>query len=188
MSGHSRWAQIKHKKAETDAKKGKLFSRLSRIITLAAKSPPAGGDPDPKTNPKLAAAVEEARKANMPSDNIERAIGRAKDKEASELKEVSYEAYGPGGTALIVNAVTDNPNRTTNEIKRLLAEHGAKLGEMGSAMWAFEKRDGDFIAKFPMTLAPADEKNFEALLEALSEQDDVENVWANADLPAGGQG
>ena len=119
----------------------------------------------------------------MPSDNIERAIGRAKDKEALELKEVSYEAYGPGGTALIVNAVTDNPNRTTNEIKRLLAEHGAKLGEIGSAMWAFEKKGGDFIAKFPMTLAPADEKNFEALLEALSEQDDVGEVYSNATLP-----
>lgn len=182
MSGHSRWAQIKHKKAATDAKKGKLFSRLSRLITLAAKE----FGPDPKTNSRLAAAVEEARKANMPSDNIERAVGRAKDQEASELKEVLYEAYGPGGTALLIVAITDNPNRTTNDIKHILSEHGAKLGVEGSATWAFEKRDGDFIAKFPMTLAPADEKNFEALLETLSEQDDVENVWSNADLPAGG--
>ena len=178
MSGHSRWAQIKHKKAATDAKKGKLFSRLSRLITLAAKEL----GPDPKTNPRLATTIDEARKANMPSDNIERAIKRAEEKESANLKEVSYEAHGPGGTALIVNAVTDNPNRTTNEIKRLLAEHGAKLGEMGSVMWAFEKRNGDFIAKFPMTLAPADEKNFEALLEALSEQDDVEEVYSNAQL------
>ncbi|MDP3762740.1 MAG: YebC/PmpR family DNA-binding transcriptional regulator [bacterium] len=178
MSGHSRWAQIKHKKAATDAKKGKLFSRLSRLITLAAKEL----GPDPKTNPRLAAAIDEARKANMPSDNIERAVKRAGEKESANLKEVSYEAHGPGGTALIVNAVTDNPNRTTNEIKRLLTEHGAKLGEMGSAMWAFEKRDGDFIAKFPQTLTGEDSKKFETLLEALSDQDDVEEVYSNAQL------
>ncbi len=178
MSGHSRWAQIKHKKAATDAKKGKLFSRLSKILTLAAKEL----GPDPKTNSKLAAAIEEARKENLPKENIERAIKRASDKEALELKEVIYEAYGPGGSALIITVVTDNSNRTTNEIKRLLSEHDAKLGERGSALWAFEKKGGDFSAKFPMTLGENDAKKFEALLEALSDQDDVENVYANAEI------
>ncbi|MDP3785283.1 MAG: YebC/PmpR family DNA-binding transcriptional regulator [bacterium] len=181
MSGHSRWAQIKHKKAATDAKKGKLFSRLSKILTLAAKEL----GPDPKTNSKLAAAIEEARKENLPKENIERAIKHASDKEALELKEVVYEAYGPGGSALIITVVTDNSNRATNEIKRLLSEHGAKLGEQGSALWAFERRsqsEGGFIAKFPQILSPDDAKKFEELLEALSEHDDIENVYANVEV------
>ena len=121
MSGHSRWAQIKHKKAAEDAKKGKLFSKLSRLITVAAKSPPAGGGPDPKANSKLAAAMEEARRTNMPADNILRAVKRASEKESSGLKEIAYEAHGPGGSALVIMAVTDNTNRTPNEIKNLLS-------------------------------------------------------------------
>ena len=178
MSGHSRWAQIKHKKAAADARKGKLFSRLSKILTLAAKEL----GPDPKTNSKLAAAIEEARKENLPKENIERAIKRASDKEALELKEVVYEAYGPGGSALIITVVTDNSNRATNEIKRLLSEHDAKLGERGSAMWAFEKKGGDFVAKFPMALGENDAKKFEELLEALSEYEDVGEVYSNSQL------
>ena len=125
MSGHSKWAQIKHKKAATDAKRGKLFSRLSKMLTIAAKE----GGPDPASNSRLTAAIEEAKKENLPKDNIERAVKRASEKDAGELKEVLYEIYGPGGTAIIIHAVTDNSNRTTNEIKHLLSEHGAKLGE-----------------------------------------------------------
>jgi len=127
MSGHSKWAQIKYKKGATDAKRGKNFSKLSRAITIVAREL----GPDPKTNSKLATAIEEARKANMPNDNIDRAIKRAAEKDSAELKEVVYEAYGPGGSALIITAVTDNSNRTTNEIKHLLLEHGAKLGVEG---------------------------------------------------------
>ena len=178
MSGHSRWAQIKHKKAATDAKKGKVFSRLSRLITIASKE----HGPDPKTNSKLERAIAEARAANMPQDNIARAIQRAKEKETSELKEVLYEAYGPGGSALLIEVTTDNSNRTTNELKRILLEHGAKLGVEGSALWAFEKKGGDFAAKFPMALGEDDAKKFLGLLEALSEHDDVENVYANAEV------
>src|SRR3989344_5017319 len=107
MSGHSKWAQIKYKKGAADAKRGKIFSKLSRAITIAAKSPPAGGGPDPKANSRLATAIEEARKENMPNDNILRAIKRAAEKDSAELKEVVYEAYGPGGSALIITAVTD---------------------------------------------------------------------------------
>src|SRR3989344_8242339 len=102
MSGHSKWAQIKHRKAATDAKRGKIFSKLSRAITIAAKELGA----DPKTNHKLAGAVEEARKANMPSDNIERAVAKAGAKDSIELKEVLYEVYGPGGSAILITAVT----------------------------------------------------------------------------------
>ncbi|MEK9166450.1 MAG: YebC/PmpR family DNA-binding transcriptional regulator, partial [Patescibacteria group bacterium] len=136
MSGHSKWAQIKHKKAASDAKKGKLFSRLSRAITVAAKEL----GPDPKANYRLAAAVKEAREASMPSDNIARAIKRAAEKGSGGLKEGWYEAYGPGGSALLIKAVTDKSNRTTNEVKRLLSEHGGNLGVAGAARWAFEKK------------------------------------------------
>src|SRR3989344_5070890 len=176
MSGHSRWAQIKHKKATSDAKKGKLFSRLSKMLTIAAKEM----GPDPKTNSRLASAIEEARKENLPKENIDRAIKRASEKEGLNLKEVIYEAFGPGGSALITAAVTDNSNRTTNEIKHLLVEHGAKLGGQGSAMWAFDKQEGNFSAKFPTTLSGDDSKKFEELLSALDDQDDVQEVYSNA--------
>lgn len=179
MSGHSKWAQIKHRKSATDAKKGKLFSKLAKMITIAAKSPPAGGGPDPKTNSKLASAIEEARSTNMPNENIERAIKRATEKDAAELKEVIYEAYGPGGSALIITAVTDNGNRTTNEIKHLLSEHGAKLGERGSAMWAFIKQEKEYIPNFRIELSEEDNKQFESLLEALDNHDDVQEVYSN---------
>ena len=188
MSGHSKWAQIKYKKAASDAKKGKLFSKLSRVITIAAKNPPAGGGPDPKMNPKLTTAIEDAKAANMPNDNIERAISRAKEKDASLLKEVVYEVYGPGGSALVVTAITDNSNRTTNEIKHMLSEQGTKLGEQGSALWAFNRAESpsDIQAgkqkispKFTITLSDEDNKKLEALLEALDNQDDVQEVYSN---------
>ena len=184
MSGHSKWTQIKHKKALTDAKRGKLFSRLSKMLTVAAK----GLGPDPKTNSRLAAAIEEARKENLPKENIERAIKRASDKDALELKEVVYEAFGPGGSALIITAVTDNSNRTTNEVKHILSLQDGKLGVEGSAMWAFDHAESptdiqagkqSYIPKFPITLQAEDMQKFENLLEALSDQDDVENVFAN---------
>ncbi|OGF66756.1 hypothetical protein A3H04_03925 [Candidatus Giovannonibacteria bacterium RIFCSPLOWO2_12_FULL_43_11c] len=175
MSGHSRWAQIKHKKAALDAKKGKLFSRLSKMLTIAAME----RGPDPKTNPRLAQAIEEAKKENLPKENIERAIKRASEKEGLDLKEVVYEAFGPGGSALIITAVTDNSNRTTNEIKHILSLHDGKLGVEGSAMWAFDHAGEEFKAKFPQQLSPEDQKKFENLLEALSEQDEVENVYSN---------
>src|SRR3989344_6399447 len=118
MSGHSKWVQVKHRKAATDAKKGKIFSKLAKVITVAAKEL----GPDLKVNYKLVAAVDEAKAQNMPNENIERAIKRASEKDSAELKEVIYEAYGPGGSTIIITAVTDNSNRTTNEIKHLLTE------------------------------------------------------------------
>ena len=178
MSGHSKWKQIKYKKAASDVKRGKLFSKISRAITVAAKE--LGGDP--KTNIKLASLVDEARGFNMPNDNIERAIKKAADKEGENLKEVLYEAYGPGGSALIITAVTDNSNRTTNEIKHLLSEHGGKLGEHGSAMWAFEKKGADFFAKFPLSLSSEDNQKLEEIMSALDDYDDVQEVYSNIEL------
>lgn len=175
MSGHSKWAQIKHKKSATDAKKGKLFSKLAKIITIATKEKGI----DPKTNSKLAVAIEEAKAQNMPNENIERAIKQASEKDTTELKEVIYEAYGPGGSTLIITAVTDNGNRTTNELKHLLSEYGAKLGGQGSAMWAFTKQEKEYVSNFPMELSEEETKKFDSLLEALDNQDDIQEVYSN---------
>ena len=113
----------------------------------------------------------------MPSGNIERAIKKATEKESANLKETLYEAYGPSGSALIIAAFTDNSNRTTNEIKHLLIEHGGKLGEQGSAMWAFDKKDGEYVPKFPLELSSDNTKKLESLLEA---HDDVQEVYTNS--------
>jgi YebC/PmpR family DNA-binding regulatory protein len=138
MAGHSKWAGIKHKKAVVDARRGKLFTKLARAITVAAKE--GGGDPD--GNPRLALAIAKARDASMPKDNIERAVakgtGEGADSEAWE--DVVYEGYGPGGVAMLVEAVTDNRNRTGSEVRHLFAKHGGSLGEPGSVAYLFDKK------------------------------------------------
>ena len=137
MSGHSKWSQIKRQKGATDAKRGQLFTKLGREIIVAARQ----GGPDPETNPRLRLAIERARDANMPKDNIERAIKRATGEGgAAELAEVVYEGYGPGGIAILVEALTDNRNRTVSDIRNVFAKAGGSLGEAGSVAWLFEKR------------------------------------------------
>lgn len=137
MSGHSKWAQIRHKKAGTDARRGTLFSKLSRVLSVAARE----GGRDPAANAKLRQAVEQARDAGMPKENIERAISRgAGSGEGTNLRAVEYEAYGPGGSAFLMSGLTDNPNRTTNEIKHLLDAGGGRLATAGSVAWLFERR------------------------------------------------
>lgn len=137
MSGHSKWAKIKHQKADTDVRKGKTFSKLAKVISVAARE---GGSGDPNTNAKLRIAIEKARALNMPSDNVERAVkrGTGEDKSAAQIEEILFEAYGPGGVPLLIKAVTDNRNRTLAEIRHILVEHGGKLGESGSVRWMFE--------------------------------------------------
>lgn len=136
MSGHSKWAQIKHKKAGADAKRGALFSKLGRQISLAARE---GGE-NPDLNPKLRSIIEKARAEGVPKDNIKRATSRAANAAASILQEVSYEAYGPSGEAFLIYGITDNANRTTGEIRNKLADFGGKLAEAGSVGWMFERR------------------------------------------------
>jgi YebC/PmpR family DNA-binding regulatory protein len=138
MSGHSKWASIKHKKAATDAKRGQLFTKLARAITVAARE--GGGDPD--ANFTLAAAVEKARGYSMPKDNIQRAIDRGTGAGGGdeEIERVVYEGYGPGGAAILVEALTDNRNRTGSEVRHAFDKHGGSLGEPGSVAWQFEKR------------------------------------------------
>jgi YebC/PmpR family DNA-binding regulatory protein len=138
MSGHSKWASIKHKKAVVDARRGQQFTKLARAITVAARE--GGGDPD--GNPALALAIQKARDASMPKDNIERAIakGTGEGVEADRIETVLYEGYGPGGVALLIEALTDNRNRTSTEVRHLLSKYGGSLGEPGSVSYLFEKR------------------------------------------------
>src|SRR5580704_2306257 len=138
MSGHSKWASIKHKKAVVDARKGQHFTKLTRAITVAARE--GGGDPD--GNPALALAIQKARDASMPKDNIERAIakGTGEGADADQIETVLYEGYGPGGVALLIEALTDNRNRTGADMRHILSKHGGSLGEPGSVAYLFEKR------------------------------------------------
>jgi YebC/PmpR family DNA-binding regulatory protein len=241
LSGHSKWSSIKHKKGAADAKRGKLFSKLSRAIIVAAKE----GGGDPSANLALANAVEKARSYSMPKDNIERAIARGAgaDADAQAFETVVYEGYGPAGVAVIVEALTDNRNRTASDVRHLFAKHDGNLGGSGAVAWLFERRglvlvDGsvdedeltlaaaeggaDDVAldgsTFQITSAPEDlvsvREALEAagftvesaeltmvpkttveledesaarkvlrLIDALEENDDVQDVYANFDIP-----
>jgi YebC/PmpR family DNA-binding regulatory protein len=138
MSGHSKWSSIKHKKGAADAKRGKLFSKLSRAIIVAAKE----GGPDPAANLALQNAIEKARSYSMPKDNIERAIARGSgaDSEATTFEQIVYEGYGPNGIALLVEALTDNRNRTAADVRHLFAKHDGNLGGAGAVAWLFERQ------------------------------------------------
>jgi len=242
MSGHSKWSSIKHKKGAADAKRGQLFSKLSRAIIVAAKD----GGGDPAANLALQNAIEKARSYSMPKDNIERAIakGSGADAEGSSFETVIYEGYGPEGVAILVEALTDNRNRTASEVRHLFAKHGGNLGTTGAVAWQFERkgvvllsaagvdeddlvlavadagaedveRDGSSfvvtstpealsavraavetagleiesveLAMVPKaTVAVADEstaRKLVRLVEGLEEADDVQDVYANFDIP-----
>ncbi len=175
MSGHSKWSKIKHKKAATDARKSKVFSKLVRFITVEAKQ--AKGD---RNAPGLRLAIEKARAENMSTDTIDRAIAKASSS-AEELEQLTYEAYGPGGAAIIIEGYTDNRNRTAQEIKHLLAQNGGTLATPGAAMWAFQKStDGKFEALSPLDLSDEDLENLATLVDELEEHDDVSDVYTNA--------
>jgi YebC/PmpR family DNA-binding regulatory protein len=178
MSGHSKWTQIKHQKAATDAKKSKIFGKIARAITIVAREK----GPDPATNSSLRVMIETARAANMPQDNIERAIKKGSgDAGGIALQEFTYEAYGPGGVALIITGITDNNNRTSNEIKHLLSQYEAKWASPGSVLWAFQKKDGvwEALPYSQLELAPHDSEALFKLMGALDEHDDVQEVYAN---------
>jgi YebC/PmpR family DNA-binding regulatory protein len=240
MSGHSKWSSIKHRKAAADAKRGQLFTKLARAITVAARE--GGGDPE--ANPALAAAVQKARDNSMPKDNIQRAIDRGTGAggDAAAIERVVFEGYGPGGAAIMVEALTDNRNRTSAEVRHAFTKHGGNLGEPGSVAWVFEKRgvvlvdgdrygeddliaaidagaedvqeDGDLLrvisepaalgdvraaleragvevqsselAMEPKNVVEVGEREAPALLrllDALEDQDDVNEVHANFDIP-----
>ncbi len=173
MAGHSKWAKLKHTKGKTDTQKAKLFSKLVKIIGVELKK--SRGD---KTAPGVRAAVEKANAANMPKDNIERALAKSDGK---ELEQVVYEAYGPGGCALIIEGYTDSRNRTSQELKHLLSLNGGSLANPGAAMWAFQKTpDGKLEATVPDRTFDEDSQKMADLSDALEEHDDVSEIYTNA--------
>ena len=174
MAGHSKWKQIKHKKADTDEKRAKLFSKLANIITIAAR-----GGADPQFNPTLRSAIETARKNQMPQANVLRAVKRAT--EHGDLEMLLVEAYGPEGVGILVEAITDNRNRTMNEIKSLFKDHDAKLATPGSLLWSFEKSAEGYTAKFAPTASEAVRERIHNLVEKLEERDDVKKVYTAID-------
>ena len=170
MSGHSKWHTIKHKKGAADAKRGKVFTRIIKELTVAARS--GGGDPD--MNPRLRTIVAEAKASNMPRENIERAIRRGTGEEPGvSYEEIQYEAYGPGGAALIIDVLTDNKNRTVGELRHLLEKHGGNLAAPNAVAWMFNKKGYIVIEK-----SKADEERLmTAVLDAGADdlQDDEDN-------------
>ncbi len=172
MAGHSKWKQIKDKKAKTDQSRGKLFSKLANAISIAAR-----GNPDPKFNPVLRQAIEQAKRQNMPQANIERAINRAS--ESGDLEELLIEAYGPEGIGLLIEAITDNRNRTLAEIKSILKDFEAKLAEPGALMWAFEKTSDGYVPKFSAQASEGGVKAVINLKATLEDHPDVTVVYTS---------
>lgn len=174
MSGHNKWSQIKEKKGKEDAKKSKIFSWHAKNISLESKK--SAGD---KNAPGLRSAIDRAKADNVPNDNIERAIERGLGVGSANLEAVIYEAFGPGGVALIIEGITDNKNRTTPEIKHLLSKLGGTLGGQGSAAWAFEKTDGLWQARSPVTLSPTDKEKLSALIQEIETHEDINQIYTN---------
>lgn len=175
MSGHSKWATIKHKKAVLDARRGRLFTRLLREVTIAARS---GGDPE--ANPRLRTAIAAAKAANVPQENIIRAIKRGTGEltDSGPIEEVMFEGYGPGGAAVLVLTATDNRNRTVAEIRHLFSRHGGSLGEQGSVAWMFDRKSHVLIAAEKTT----EEELMAAVLDAGVE--DIRNTGSHWEVIA----
>lgn len=184
MSGHSHWAGIKHQKGAADAKRGQIFSKLLVAITAAART-----EPNPAFNPRLRTAIQKAKENKVPAENIERAIQRAASA-GEAVEEVLLEAYGPGGAALLIEAVTGNRNRTIPEVKKVLSDHGGKWAETGSVLWAFTKqpatdenegeKEAGWRAKFPQEFSPEEKRRLAELTAALAAHADVQRIHTNA--------
>ncbi len=183
MSGHNKWSSIKHKKAKTDSARGKAFSKLIRLITVAARQ--GGGNPE--NNPSLRLAVQKAKEINMPLDNIENAIKKGTGElEGVTYDEIVYEGYGPGGAAVMLEVTTDNRNRTTAEVRHLLSKHGGNLGEAGCVSWIFEKKgviafDSNMVQEDDVMMAvleagAEDVKSSDSTIEVITAPEDFEQT------------
>lgn len=168
MSGHNKWTQIKHQKSAVDKKRGLVFSKILKAITVAARD-----EVNPELNPRLRGLIEKARAAAVPNDTIERAIKKTEN--IKNLEELTLEAYGPAGSAFLIAVITDNRNRAINEIKHILSKHEGKLAEQGGVRWAFK---GD-TAKFPQSVSADDAEKIKKLTDQLEKHDDVQNVITN---------
>ena len=193
MSGHSKWSSIKHKKGATDAKRGKIFSKLNKEITVAART----GGGDPSGNPRLRTAIQAAKSENMPKDNIERAIKKGTGElEGVNYEESTYEGYGPGGAAVLIESVTDNKNRAVADIRHILTKCGGNLGENGCVSWMFDSKgyidvekkavDEDKLMETAIEAGAEDVREDNASFEIITEPDDFEAVKTaidNASIP-----
>lgn len=177
MGGHNKWSQIKRQKGANDAAKSKVWAKLSRRITVESKK--ANGDANAAN---VRAVVETAKKENMPGGAIERAVAKGTSGDAGELESITYEAYGPGGAAVIIDVLTDNRNRTVQELKHLLSKNGLALAAPGSALWAFEKTpDGKYAPKTTVPLSESDDAAMMQIMEQIDSHDDVQEVYTNAE-------
>lgn len=175
MSGHNKWSQIKRQKEVADGAKSKVFGKFARLITIESKK--AGGNVN---DASLRAVIDRAKAENMPKDNIERAVAKGMSTDAAALESVVYETYGPGGVAILIDALTDNRNRTAQEIKHLLSKNGTELAAPGSAAWAFTKTHEGYEPTSTIAITPEQEEDLMKLLSAIDDQDDVQEVYTNA--------
>jgi len=191
MSGHSKWSSIKHKKGATDAKRGKIFTKLIKEITVAARM--GGGDPD--ANPRMRTAIAAAKSENMPKDNIERAIKKGTGElEGVNYEESTYEGYGPGGAAVFIESVTDNKNRAVADIRHIFSKHGGNLGENGCVAWMFDKKgyiaiekkavNEDSLMETAIEAGAEDVREDNGSFEIITEPDDFESVKTAIDKAA----
>ena len=178
MAGHSKWANIKHKKAVVDAKRGKLFTKHAKNIQVQSRL--AGGD---ENSPGLRAAIDAAKKDSVPKDNIERAIAKGAGVGGDAMEQITYEAYGPGGVAMMIVALTDNRNRAAAEVRYILSQHNLELAKAGAASWAFTTDDGGqtYTPTSTIALANEEQEKLEKLLESLDESDEVSDVFTTAE-------
>lgn len=178
MSGHNKWSKIKNKKAATDATKSKIFSKMAKLISTASRQ--VGGD---VTSSILRTAMDKAQAYNMPADNIERAVKKGAGSDAIALEAITYEAYGPAGSALIIEALTDNRNKAAQEVKFILSKHGFSLAAPGSALWAFKREPAtnDLQPTTTIQLSEDDGKKLEALIKELENNDEIQDVYTNAE-------
>ena len=175
MSGHNKWSKIKRQKEKTDGQKSKIYGKFVRLISMEAKR--AGGN---MSSPLLRAAIDRAKAANVPADNIERAIKKATET-GGDMEAITYEAYGPGGCAIVIEALTGNRNKAAQEIKHILSKHGLELAGMGSATWAFEKTHEGWVPKTSVQIGDVEGEKLGDLVDELEENDEVQEVFTNAE-------
>lgn len=176
MSGHNKWSQIKNQKGAADAKKSQKFSKFSKLITSESKK--VNGN---MTSPTLLAVIELAKKENMPKDTIERAIKKGTESTTANAEKVVYEAYGPGGSAIIIEALTDNKSRTAAEVRHAMSKNGYELAQPGAASWAFKKDGMKWIPQTLVDLSDADLELLSTLVDSLESIEDVQEVFTNAE-------
>jgi len=176
MSGHNKWSKIKNRKAVTDARKSKIFTKMMRLLTVEAKK--AKGDVNASG---LKAVIEKAKSFNVPNDNIDRAVKKAQGDTGSAMEEIVYESYGPGGVAIIITVLTDNRNKAAAEVKHILSQNGSALAAIGSATWAFTKSHEGWTPNTTVPLSDPDYEKLEKLVDELEDNDEVQEVYTNAD-------